>query len=258
LFAISAALAVVLLVELLNLAGLWVVAANTRVLDLFIRAGVVQLTDMDAGYIAGVPDHELYLRSQDPIDWALLIGAVALYVGVWLVRSVRFRAVAAAIGVDGTRARHTRVALYGEAIGRFLPFDLGDSATASALEADGAPRDRALAVIHAQRVSMIAEVVLYGGVALVILGVGTWLRALSWALAILAVAALLAQTGTRASRRARRGRWAAIARATLVQLWHNPVRLGVVVLTTLMALPLEEVIGYLVVQALSSELVILG
>jgi uncharacterized membrane protein (UPF0182 family) len=251
---LSIALAAVLVVKLIDAAGAWAVAANTRVLDLLVRAGAVQLTDMDAGYVAGVPDTELYLRSQDSIDWLLVLAAVGLLVVVLVVRAVRFHALASSAGLDasGTRRVHVRT----EALGRFLPFGLEHESERAALERGGAPAPRAAAAVALGRQANVAEVALFAVVALVLVGGRPWIGSLAWSGLILAVAVLLTRRPA-ADRRARR-QW---RRQILGEAWpalRQPVPLLVTLATTLVAIPLEELVAYVTVQALTSEHVILG
>jgi uncharacterized membrane protein (UPF0182 family)/uncharacterized membrane protein YbhN (UPF0104 family) len=256
--ALSLVLSIGLLVALVDLAGAWEVAANTRVLDLLLRGGLVQLTDMDAGYVAGVPDHELFLRSQDPLDWGMLVGAAALIAVAHVARALGAGSVAVATGAKGSRARGVRLPLYTQGLGQFLPFRMSDAATARALETDGNDESVARATVRASRLVQVGEVVIFAVVALLLVGMGAWIRAMGWSLVILLVAWLLTRPGTAADRRSERSRqWQAV-RSTLGSLWRHPSRLAVVAGATLVALPLEELSAYLVVQGLTSEFVILG
>ncbi|MEW6153616.1 MAG: hypothetical protein AB1673_06455 [Actinomycetota bacterium] len=77
-FALAYAVGAGLMLALLHNAGMWSVVAYTRLLDLAITAGVVQLHDAQPGIIEGVPELELFQKSQEPIDTGLaLVGAVS-------------------------------------------------------------------------------------------------------------------------------------------------------------------------------------
>jgi hypothetical protein len=254
-----------LIVQLVRIAGSWDVAANTRTLDLLIRGGLVRLTDMDSGYIDGVPIAEQYVRSQSPIDWLPLIGSAALVALAVVARAVRFGAIAAP---RGHRSRPTVLAVRADTRGRFVPFGWAERRLVDDLTAEpaspiashnGAPRpapDIADTVI-ARRALAAVEIALFATVAVVLVGLGTWLLAMTWALALLAVSALVTRDPHRVRERgARRAAVADLARST-ARLVARRDRIGVVA-ATFLAFPLEEAAGYLVVQSLSSDVVILG
>jgi uncharacterized membrane protein YbhN (UPF0104 family) len=253
--ALSYALAVALIGTLLRAAGLWDVLANSRFLDLLIRGGVVQLTDMDAGYVPGVPDLDLYVRSQDPIDGGLLAIVALVFLLVLVLRALQFHDLARASGIEGSRRRHMEISLHGAGVGRWLPFGLGGARVARDLRATGAPADRAAFAVYLGRLSRVGEILVFGVIGLMLVGWSTALSMLVWP-AIVAVAGWLL---VRPRVRRRRVRTAAGTAAASVRiLARRPDRLARVGVLSAVAFLLEDVAAYLIVQAFSSPNVVLG
>jgi uncharacterized membrane protein (UPF0182 family)/uncharacterized membrane protein YbhN (UPF0104 family) len=255
-YALSGALGLLLLIPLVVLAGPWSVAASTRALDLLIRGGLVQLTDMDAGYVAGVPEAELYLRSQSPIDAAMLVLAALVLGAAWVVRSLRGPALVAARGSSVPWRWTFAVALHAEAGSRLLPFDRAEVRFRRHLTRQGVPRDEASRAVNALRAISAIELLSFAVLAGLFVGVTVWLESMFWAVVVVVVAALLARNPSAAARRQRRRAARSMAAAGLARL-QGSARLAVVALS-FAALPLEEMAAYLVVQSLSSDVVILG
>jgi uncharacterized membrane protein (UPF0182 family)/uncharacterized membrane protein YbhN (UPF0104 family) len=248
----SLGLGALLVVQLVRLAGTWEVAANTRVLDLLLRGGVVQLTDMDAGYVAGVPDVELYLRSQDPIDWLLLLLAIVLVGGAVAVRALRARAVARSVGVGLAVADALRV----ETTARFAPFGTEQARFARDVAGSGADLEHVSSVVALRRLGNVLEVAVFATVGLALVGVRAWSGALAWSAIVLLVAWALARPPADA-RQSRSERRAAV-RGAVALARRRPGDAVAAGALALVALPLEELAAYVTVQALTSEHVILG
>ena len=70
-----------------HFAGVWNILANTRILDLLTRGGIVALTDTDQGLVYGVPDPQYYVASQDPVDWDLVLLAGLMFLTMWGVKA---------------------------------------------------------------------------------------------------------------------------------------------------------------------------
>jgi uncharacterized membrane protein YbhN (UPF0104 family) len=244
------------MVSLVWAGGLWNLLANTRVLDLLIRSGVVALTDADAGFVSGVPSADYYVASQDNVDWNLiLIGAVVLVLS-WFVRAIRFRGFARSLAIDGSFGRHAVAYFYGFGIDRFLPFNLGTVATASELAGQGVPPDRAAQAASLGRLFAIFEMITLAGVGLITVGWATWLGQLLWALLIVGVA-LLVLRGRRRSSAPGEGfyDW---ARETLGVLAQRPGLFTRLILLSIIAILLEPVAAYVISQAFTSPNVILN
>lgn len=76
-----------LLGSLVAWGGVWDMLANTRLLDLLIRGGIVRLHDGGAGVIDGVPALTYWVSSQDPINGQLLLLAAGLFVLFWVIKA---------------------------------------------------------------------------------------------------------------------------------------------------------------------------
>jgi len=127
-----------LLIGLIYYAEPWSIAGNTRVLDLLVRGGIVQLTDIHStGLVAGVPEFKYYIWSQDPISWTLVGMFVALYFVIYACRACQFHWIARFYGVQGTFGLHARAYFYGLGIGHVLPFKAQYLATGAALAGAG-------------------------------------------------------------------------------------------------------------------------
>src|SRR2546421_138067 len=71
--ALSWAIGIFLVIELVRAGGFWQVAANTRILDVFVRAGIVRLTDTGVGLIGTAPDVRYYVQANDYIKRFLVV-----------------------------------------------------------------------------------------------------------------------------------------------------------------------------------------
>ena len=175
----------------IHFAGVWNILANTRILDLLTRGGIVALTDADQGLVYGVPDSEYYVASQDPVDWDLVLLAGLLFFVMWGIRSVQFHGLARFAGVPGSLGEHTRAYIYGRGVNRFLPYGVGNVAAASALEGQGADRDRVSSALFLASVFAVFEVIVFGLYGLFSIDLMGWAGELFWPLAILLTAYLM-------------------------------------------------------------------
>jgi uncharacterized membrane protein YbhN (UPF0104 family) len=254
-FLLSYVVAGLLLLSLLHVGGVWYVLANTRVLDTLIRTGVVALTDADAGVVQGVPDLEVYLASQDPIDWSMLLLAAGVFCAYWAVKSLQFHQLGRFTGAPGDAGVHARAYLYGLGVNRCLPFDLGDVAAADALENHGASRQEAARTVFLAHVMIIFEIAVFAAVGLWLVGVTGWLAMLFWSFVILAVAWFLVRPDRA---RVPYGSYLrAVGRSMSVLANRPAVGIRVAVLS-LIAFALEDVAAYVIAQAFTSENVILN
>jgi uncharacterized membrane protein YbhN (UPF0104 family) len=252
-FVLAYVLAAALLLGLLHAGGVWSVLANTRALDLLVRSGIVALTDADAGWVVGVPDLEQYLASQDPVDWGMLALASGVFCLYWAVKSLQFHLVSRFCGVEGEVGEHARAYLYGLGVSRMLPFDLGEVATADALEAGGAEPPRAARAVFLTHLLVVLEIVVFAAIGLVLVGLGGWFAMLFWGVVILGVAWYLVRPG-----RAGRGRYLTAVRRSVRAVASQPGFGARVVLLSLVAFLLEDVAAYVITQAFTSENVILN
>jgi uncharacterized membrane protein (UPF0182 family) len=230
----------------------WAVAANTRILAVLYRSGVVRLTDADAGYVDGAPDHEYFLRSQDPVDWGMVALAAIVLVAAWLLRSIRFHVMAAATGIAGTLRHHLGLHLGGEELGRYLPYELGSAATLAGVDGDE-HRSAVARLGYLQFGARVFEIAVFSVVSILLIGVWSWLGAMFWAAIVLVGAIYLTWGRVGPGLFGDRG-----ARDAAVAFVRSPGRVGSAIVLSLVAFPLEEVAAYLIVQAFTSTHVVLG
>lgn len=236
-------------------AGPWAVAANTRFLDLLYRTGMVRLTDADQGYFDGAPGIDYFIKSQDWIDWRVVGLAALLLVAVWAMRAARFHTLATTAGIDTSLRRDMRVHLYGEEMGRFLPYELGTAAALAAYEQDHGERTQRLESLV--RLVRVAEIAFFALVTVFLVGFASWFGSMAWALIVLAAATYLATGRVRSPWHAVRN-WYTAARSAVAGIVFEPSRALLVGIVTLVSFPLEEVVAYFIVQSFTSEHVVLG
>jgi uncharacterized membrane protein YbhN (UPF0104 family) len=256
-FALSYLLGAGLLVLLVHYAGIWNILANTRILDLLTRGGVVALTDADQGLVYGVPDPQYYVASKDPVDWELVLLAGLLLLVMWAVKSVQFHELARFAGIDGSLGQHTRAYLYGRGINRVFPYGIGNVAAASALEAQGADRGRVPSLLFLAQVFVAFEVVAFGLYGLFAVGLMGWAGEIFWPLVILLIAYLMTRPARPLATASRRGT-ALAARRTLRILARRPRMLFRLTVMSLISFLLIDVAAYLISQSFTSPNVILN
>jgi hypothetical protein len=256
-FALAYLVGIGLIVLLVHYAGVWNILANTRVLDLLARGGIVAVTDMDQGLVYGIPDTDYYVASQDPVDWDLVLVAALLFLAMWGVRAVQFHALARFAGIDGSIGQHARAYVYGKGINRLLPFGVGNVAAASALEAQGAERGRVSSILFLAAVFGVFELVVFGLYGLLSVGLMGWAGEIFWPLVILLAAYLMTRPERGAARASRRAT-ALAARQALGVLIREPRALVAFTVLALLAFLLLDVGAYLITQSFTSPNVILN
>jgi uncharacterized membrane protein YbhN (UPF0104 family) len=258
-----------LLGSLVYAAGPWNIIANTRVLDLLVRSGIVALTDADSGYIRGVPQLHYYLAARDPVDWIMVAVAAAVLLLFWGLKTAQFHNFARVCGVPGGQGEHGRAYLYGQGLHRLLPFNLGNIATVSALQEQGASPEAASQVVFLGELSVAFEIAVFALIGLFWGGWTTWLAVLVWSFVILGVAwlmvrprsfalampRLLRRGGAREERAPHEGGFFRSAIAMVRALPPSTtLRLGILGLA---AFALEDIAAFLIAQAFTSTHVIL-
>jgi Lysylphosphatidylglycerol synthase TM region len=256
-FALSYLIGFGLIALLVYYAGIWNILANTRILDLLTRGGIVALTDADQGLVYGVPDTEYYVASQDPVDWDLVLIAGLLFLVMWGIKSLQFHELARFAGVDGAIGQHTRAYLYGRGINRVFPYGIGNVAAASALEGQGADRGRVPSVLFLAQVFAVFEVIAFGLYGLFAVGLMGWAGEIFWPLVILLVAYLMTRP-ERPRAKASRRETAIAARRTLRVLARRPGTFARLTVMSLLSFLLIDVGAYLISQSFTSPNVILN
>jgi hypothetical protein len=257
-YVVSYLLLVLILGALVYFAGVWNVLANTRLLDLLISSGIIGYHDLDLGFVVGVPDHELYLFSQDPVDWRLVGVVAALYFLFWGIKALQFHGIARFFGMGGRQSEHSAAFLYGAGLNILAPYKVGNAATVSSCEAHGEDAGRAGTAVYTQELFVLFEIAVFALLGLFLNGWSTWLGQLFWAVAICMVAYLIlrpAQFGGvfvpgQATREDRR--------AILRRLLGSPKVLAGLALLSVLAFLIDDVTPYLISQAFTADAVILN
>ncbi len=240
--------------SLVYFAGPWNILANTRLLRLLIDAGVVKYHDRDAGFVQGVANHVYYMKSQEPVEWVVVLLAVALLFLFWILRGVQFHAIARYHAIPGTMGQHARAYLTGLTYSKFMPLHLGDMAATAVLQQEGAPLKRAHSVMFLLRLFLLFSMGAFAFIGLLTIGWASWLAQLLAALLIVGVmywwVRPLFTPGTGISP------WAA-AKTHIRELLQRPSRLTRLSLLSLLLFGMEDVVAYLLTMAFSTQQVLL-
>lgn len=236
---------------LIAAAGVWEVAAGTRVLSALLSGGVVALSEDDAGLGTGVPGLHYFVQSQEPITWALVLLSSALFVTVSLLKAVQFRRIAVLVGIEGKLSEHLRAYFYGHGIERMMPYRIGEVAWASALETQGgATLDQAARLVLIFKGFLLFEIFSFAFIGLLMSGLLDWATSLVPPLVILAVSWLLMRP-RRTDGATHPGLWHRVGQA-FAGLTRDPQTLVGLVLLSLVSFALVEFATYIVPQAFSS------
>lgn len=247
-----------LLGALVYFAGVWKVLANTRLLDVLISGGIVRQHDEQLGFVDGLPDPELFLLTQDAIDWRLVGGVVALYFLFWGIKSLQFHRISRFMGMSGSLSQHTGAYLYGSGLSILWPFRLGNAAVVASCTARAESATRAGAAIYAAEVFVLFEVFVFGLIGLGLNGWTTWLGELFWAV-VIAVTAFLVVRRARPGGVWIPGRASSEDRKMLIRRFaESPSTLATIAALSLMAFLIDDVTPYLMSQAFTNDFVILN
>ncbi|MBM3678451.1 MAG: hypothetical protein FJW96_11300 [Actinobacteria bacterium] len=241
---------------LVHFADPWIVAAYTRVLDLLIGGGIIPLTDADEGFGRGVPDLELYVASQDPVAWSLVLVALVLLGLMTFAKALQFHRFCRLLGCRVSFAQSAFGYVHTHVVSRLVPFSAGWSAQATTLEWNGVEPRTAGRAVFLGRGFQVFETALFALVGLVLLGPIDGILLLGWPLVILALAVFL--TTTREGRRGRARSRVAASRELGRSLLRRPATFGELALYSIAAFLLMDVAAYTVSQAFTSEHVILN
>jgi uncharacterized membrane protein YbhN (UPF0104 family) len=232
--------------------GLWNVVANTRLLDVLIKGGVIAYHDEQTGFIDGVRSYGDYLKSQDPIDWSVVFVGFFVFYFHWLCRGFQFHLLSRFYGSELSWGQHLRSFYQGIWYNLFLPFKVGDVATIETMRGSGVPVERAAGVMRVMNLFTIFAVVVFALIALPGIGWGDWLAQLFWALVILVVAWLF----VRSPRGEAQG--PGLARAASVafrELARKPRLLAGLAALSLISFGLVDVAAYCAAMAFTGDVV---
>jgi uncharacterized membrane protein YbhN (UPF0104 family) len=256
-FALAYVVAGAALVLLVHFGGIWNVLANTRLLDVLGRGGIIAITDTDQGIVQGIPSPEYYLNASQPIDWELLLVAAGLFLLMWGLKAAEFHGLCRFVGLDGSVGQHSRAWFYGHGVNRLVPYEAGQVAKASVLEGQGADPVRAAQAVHLSSLMtalQIGVLALYGIFAV---GFGTWFAQLFWAFVILGVAYLMTRPERKEARSARREALRAAGSALQV-LAQRPLTFLRLLLFGTLSIVLIDAAAYAISQAFSNTTVIMN
>jgi uncharacterized membrane protein YbhN (UPF0104 family) len=245
------------LAALVHFGGIWNVLANSRLLDVLGRGGIIAVTDADQGLVAGIPDAEYYLAAQQPIDWELILVAGLLFLLVWGTKAAEFHGLARFVGLEGSRGQHARAWFYGHGVNRVVPYEAGQVAKASVLEGQGADAVRAAQTVH---LSSLLTLLQLAGVALYCLfavGFAQWTSQMFWAVVILAVAYFMTRPARDEAGAARREALRA-ASASLRVLAQRPTFLLRLFLLGVGSILLLDAAAYAISQAFTTTVVVMN
>jgi uncharacterized membrane protein YbhN (UPF0104 family) len=254
-FVLACGLAVAVLALLIQASGVWSFLANTRLLQAAVAGGIVALRDDQPGFILGVPDLEHWWKAQDPVDWAPLWVAAALFLAYYCIKALQYHWFCRVTGVPGAFGAHARAYFWGQGVGRFLPFNAGSVALASALAGPGG-RPAARAVFLGE-VSTLFEIAVFALVGLLQLGWGLWFAQIFWPLVILAVTIWIARAARGDGRPAiLHGAWRDVA-AAVRDLAGRPGTLARLALLGLVAFGFQDLVAYAVAMGFTGDRVII-
>ncbi|MBK8988314.1 MAG: UPF0182 family protein [Chloroflexi bacterium] len=244
----------VLLGSLIYFAGPWNILANTRLLRLLIDAGVVKYHDRDAGFVQGVADHVYYMKAQEPVEWVVVLLAIAILFLFWVLRGVQFHDFARYHAIPGSFGRHARAYRAGLIYSKFLPLHLGETAATAVLQQEGATPRQAYSTLFLLRLFLLISMSIFALLGLLTIGWAAWLGQALCALFILGVAYWWTRpffsptTGVSPL---------AAAKAHLRELLQRPSRLLRFVLLSLLLFGMEDIVLYLLTMAFSTQQVLL-
>lgn len=252
---LSILFAVFLLGSLIYFAGPWQIAANTRLLDVLINAGIVKYHDRNAGFIEGIPEHVMYMKSQEPIEWLIVLLVMIIFSIFWVLKAFQFHKIALYHGIPGSFTEHARAyAASSLTYKRFTPLRLGDAATAAELQIKGATTEQSHSTVFLFKLFVVFEIAIYGLFGLIGAGWAAWLIQLVWAIVVFS---LLYWWIRPSATEPRTVSVTAAAKAHIQELLQRPSRLIGLALLSLLAFGLLDISAYLLTMAFSTQEVLL-
>jgi hypothetical protein len=256
-FALAYLVAAAALTLLVHFGGIWNILANSRLLDVLGRGGIIAITDTDQGIVQGIPNPEYYLLASQPIDWELLLVAAAFFLLMWGAKAAEFHGLCRFVGLDGSAGQHARAWFYGHGINRLVPYEAGQVAKAEVLEGQGGDPVRAAQAVHLSSLMTALQIGLLALYGLFAVGFGTWFSQLFWAFVILGVAYLMTRPERKEARSARREALRAAASALQV-LAQRPLMFLRLLLFGTLSILLIDAAAYAISQAFSNTTVIMN
>lgn len=247
----------VLLGGLIYFGGIWNLLANTRILDLLIEGGIIQYTDVNAGFIKGVGQHTDYLKSQDPISWSLVLLVIGLFVLFWAIKALQFHHILGYHGVKGSLRQHARAYLYGLSYKKLMPFKIGDTATVAALKAEGVELNRAYSAVFLFNLFILFNIVFFALIGLFVIGWSTWLVQILVALVIFSITYFWVRRAKSEPNPYNTLSFWAATNIHFNALLQKPLRFFTLALLSIITFLIEDIAAYLLAMAFSGKYVIL-
>jgi uncharacterized membrane protein YbhN (UPF0104 family) len=256
-FALAYLVAATALALLVHFGGIWNILANSRLLDVLGRGGIIAITDTDQGIVQGIPNPEYYLLASQPIDWELLLVAAGLFLLMWGLKAAEFHGLCRFVGLDGSAGSHARAWFYGHGVNRVVPYEAGQVAKAAVLEGQGSDPVRAAQAVHLSSLMTALQIGLLALYGLFVVGFGDWFAQLFWAFVILGIAYLMTRPERKEARTARRDALKAAGSALQV-LVQRPLTFLRLLLFGTLSILLIDAAAYAISQAFSNTVVILN
>ena len=256
-FALAYLVAAVALTLLVHFGGIWNLLANSRLLDVLGRGGIVAITDTDQGIVQGIPNPEYYLLARQPIDWELLLVAAGLFFLMWGLKAAEFHGLCRFVGLEGGLGQHARAWFYGHGVNRLVPYEAGQVAKATVLEGQGADPVRAAQAVHLSSLMTALQIGILALYGIFAVGFGTWFAQLFWAFVILGIAYLMTRPDRKEARSARREALRAAGSALQV-LAQRPLTFLRLLLFGTLSILLIDAAAYAISQAFSNTVVIMN
>lgn len=256
-FALAYLVAAAALVLLVNYGGIWNILANSRLLDVLGRGGIIAITDTDQGIVQGIPNPEYYLLASQPIDWELLLVAAGFFLLMWGLKAAEFHGLCRFVGLDGSLGQHARAWFYGHGVNRLVPYEAGQVAKAEVLEGQGSDPVRAAQAVHLSSLMTALQIGLLALYGLFAVGFGRWFSQLFWAFVILGVAYLMVRPDRKDARSSRRDALRSATGALRV-LAQRPLTFLRLLLFGTLSIVLIDAAAYAISQAFSNATVIMN
>ena len=228
-------------------AGFWNVIADTRTLSGLIASGLIALGEDDPGLV-GVPGVHLWIRSQEPVAWMIVALAAGLFAAVQVLKGYQLHRIAKFVGMKGNVSQHMRAFIYGNGVGRMLPYDIGSTAWAAALQAQGSGTlEQSARMAFIFKTFQLVEIGVFAFIGLIMSGLLYWATSLVPPLLILGAATLILRTAAPPQRAHVQKPSAFKAAGDLFsELTQTPQTFVVLLLLSLTSFTLVEVASYIV------------
>lgn len=258
-YAFAYALGAILIALMIWLGGPWQIMASSRLLSLLIDAGVVQYHDTQPGIWAGLPHPKLYMQAKEPLNWNLIRLAGVLLIGMWMIQAVRFHVLARFAGIRGNYTQHARAYLEGIGINRFVPYNRGYWSTATLMvQRQGADLGKIAQTFYLERACIVFQIVFFAAVALYLEGWTVWLSQIVWPIFMLVAAWLIVRPNSHHPEQSLAVGSPGLLLRAFQTLLQKPATLITVLLLSIVAFTIQDIVAYMVGMSLTTPHLILN